>query len=157
MGKKGAAAGGGGKGKGKGGGSGGGGGAEDGKLATCNFVKARHILCEKQGKINDAYKELRDGWLDDGSKVPGPKFGEVRRRLPPLVATSSFAPSAALLSRCALREVSPCVAWGPLLTAWCRCWASLLVCDSSVGGCLGDLCSRLAVLGSLRSPLPRLP
>ncbi|OSX68841.1 hypothetical protein BU14_2184s0002 [Porphyra umbilicalis] len=76
MGKKGAAAGGGGKGKGKGGGSGGGG-ADDGKLATCNFVKARHILCEKQGKINDAYKELRDGWLDDGSKVPGPKFGEI--------------------------------------------------------------------------------
>jgi len=105
MGKKGAAAGGGGKGKGKGGGSGGGG-ADDGKLATCNFVKARHILCEKQGKINDAYKELRDGWLDDGSKVPGPKFGEVRRRLPPLVATSAYACSAVLLSRCTLREVS---------------------------------------------------
>ncbi|GAB0493328.1 hypothetical protein MMPV_004608 [Pyropia vietnamensis] len=94
MGKKGAAssggkgaakggdkAAGGGKGKAKGGASGGavggGGGGGDGKLSTCNFVKARHILCEKQGKINDAYRELREGWLDDGNKVPGPKFGDI--------------------------------------------------------------------------------
>ncbi|CAL5444871.1 unnamed protein product [Camellia sinensis] len=27
-------------------------------LGTCTYVKARHILCEKQGKINEAYKKL---------------------------------------------------------------------------------------------------
>ncbi|URD98916.1 Peptidyl-prolyl cis-trans isomerase [Musa troglodytarum] len=30
---------------------------------------ARHILCEKQGKINEAYKKLQDGWLSNGDKV----------------------------------------------------------------------------------------
>ncbi|KAI7986562.1 hypothetical protein LOK49_LG14G00651 [Camellia lanceoleosa] len=27
-------------------------------LGTYTYVKARHILCEKQGKINEAYKKL---------------------------------------------------------------------------------------------------
>ncbi|XP_020255550.1 peptidyl-prolyl cis-trans isomerase NIMA-interacting 4 [Asparagus officinalis] len=37
-------------------------------LGTCTYVKARHILCEKQGKINEAYKKLQDGWLSNGEK-----------------------------------------------------------------------------------------
>ncbi|CAI5535025.1 unnamed protein product [Closterium sp. Naga37s-1] len=37
----------------------------------------RHILCEKQGKINEAYKKLQEGWLDAGDKVPPAKFGEI--------------------------------------------------------------------------------
>ncbi|KAL0683246.1 hypothetical protein Bca4012_050094 [Brassica carinata] len=32
--------------------------AADG-LGTCTYVKARHVLCEKQGKINKAYKRLQ--------------------------------------------------------------------------------------------------
>ncbi|MCO5555153.1 hypothetical protein L7F22_008696 [Adiantum nelumboides] len=59
------------KGKGKGGKS-----AVDG-LGTCTYVKARHILCEKQGKINEAYKKLQDGWLDNGDKVPPAEFAKV--------------------------------------------------------------------------------
>lgn len=41
---------------------------------------ARHILCEKHGKIMEAYKKLQDGWLDAGDKVPPAKFGEVWTR-----------------------------------------------------------------------------
>ncbi|CAH9057247.1 unnamed protein product [Cuscuta epithymum] len=52
------------------------GGKGDG-LGTCTHVKARHILCEKQGKINEAYKKLQDGWLDDGNKVPPAEFAKV--------------------------------------------------------------------------------
>ncbi|CAM6099380.1 unnamed protein product [Calypogeia fissa] len=63
----------GGKGKGKGGG---GGGKADG-LGTCTYVKARHILAEKQGKINEAYKKLQDGWLDNGDKVPPAEFAKI--------------------------------------------------------------------------------
>ncbi|GMQ10735.1 hypothetical protein CsSME_00053621 [Camellia sinensis var. sinensis] len=33
-------------------------GAKTDGLGTCIYVKARHILCEKQGKINEAYKKL---------------------------------------------------------------------------------------------------
>ncbi|KAG5046387.1 hypothetical protein JHK86_015793 [Glycine max] len=58
------------KGKGKGGKGG------DG-LGTCTYVKARHILCEKQGKINEAYKKLQDGWLGNGDKVPPAEFAKV--------------------------------------------------------------------------------
>ncbi|KAK9996113.1 hypothetical protein SO802_020799 [Lithocarpus litseifolius] len=58
------------KGKGKGGK------AADG-LGTCTYVKARHILCEKQGKINEAYKKLQDGWLSNGDKVPPAEFAKV--------------------------------------------------------------------------------
>lgn len=42
-----------------------------------NFDSARHILCEKQGKINEAYKKLQDGWLSNGDKVPPAEFAKV--------------------------------------------------------------------------------
>ncbi|PKU74767.1 Peptidyl-prolyl cis-trans isomerase Pin1 [Dendrobium catenatum] len=58
------------KGKGKGGKSG-----DD--LGTCTYVKARHILCEKQGQINEAYKKLQEGWLSNGDKVPPAEFAKV--------------------------------------------------------------------------------
>uniref|UniRef100_K3ZYB8 peptidylprolyl isomerase n=1 Tax=Setaria italica TaxID=4555 RepID=K3ZYB8_SETIT len=74
------------KGKGKAGSSGGddaggkGGKGKGGKsadgLGTCTYVKARHVLCEKQGKINEAYKKLQDGWLDSGDKVPPAEFAK---------------------------------------------------------------------------------
>lgn len=38
---------------------------------------ARHVLCEKQGKINEAYKKLQDGWLSNGDKVPPAEFAKV--------------------------------------------------------------------------------
>ncbi|KAF3962614.1 hypothetical protein CMV_012883 [Castanea mollissima] len=57
-------------------GKGKGGKAADG-LGTCTYVKARHILCEKQGKINEAYKKLQDGWLSNGDKVPPAEFAKV--------------------------------------------------------------------------------
>merc|ERR1711915_465698 len=72
--------------KGKGKASGGGGSDEKGKgksgkaadgLGTCTYVKARHILCEKQGKVNEAYKKLQDGWLSNGDKVPPAEFAKV--------------------------------------------------------------------------------
>jgi NIMA-interacting peptidyl-prolyl cis-trans isomerase 4 len=44
-------------------------------------VAARHVLCEKQGKINEAYKKLQDGWLDNGDKVPPAEFAKVIDRL----------------------------------------------------------------------------
>ncbi|XP_022156307.1 peptidyl-prolyl cis-trans isomerase NIMA-interacting 4 isoform X3 [Momordica charantia] len=50
--------------------------AADG-LGTCTYVKARHILCEKQGKITEAYKKLQDGWLSNGDKVPPPEFAKL--------------------------------------------------------------------------------
>eukprot|EP00271_Cylindrocystis_brebissonii_P020050 TRINITY_DN6472_c0_g1_i2.p1 TRINITY_DN6472_c0_g1~~TRINITY_DN6472_c0_g1_i2.p1 ORF type:complete len:135 (+),score=30.65 TRINITY_DN6472_c0_g1_i2:242-646(+) len=67
------------KGKGKAASDDGGKGGKGGKgeLGTCTFVKARHILCEKQGKINDAYKKMQEQWLDQGDKVPPAKFGEI--------------------------------------------------------------------------------
>ncbi|KAF7838484.1 peptidyl-prolyl cis-trans isomerase NIMA-interacting 4 [Senna tora] len=46
-------------------------------LGTCTYVKARHILCEKQGKINEAYKKLQDGWLSNGDKVPPAEFAKI--------------------------------------------------------------------------------
>ncbi|WVZ64935.1 hypothetical protein U9M48_014378 [Paspalum notatum var. saurae] len=57
------------------GGKGKGGKSADG-LGTCTYVKARHVLCEKQSKINDAYKKLQDGWLDNGDKVPPAEFAK---------------------------------------------------------------------------------
>ncbi|KAE8666873.1 putative ADP-ribosylation factor GTPase-activating protein AGD6 [Hibiscus syriacus] len=45
-------------------------------IGTCTYVKARHILCEKQGKINEAYKKLQDGWLSNDDKVPPTKFAK---------------------------------------------------------------------------------
>ncbi|GLJ50357.1 hypothetical protein SUGI_1073020 [Cryptomeria japonica] len=72
-------------GKGKGKQASSGGGEEKGKgkgakadgLGTCTYVKARHILCEKQGKMNEAYKKLQDGWLSNGDKVPPAEFAKV--------------------------------------------------------------------------------
>lgn len=91
MGKDAKAKEGGGKGKGKAAAGGGGGGDEGGSkgkgksgkggasdgLGTCTYVKARHILCEKQGKINEAYKKLQDGWLGNGDKVPPAEFAKL--------------------------------------------------------------------------------
>lgn len=89
MGKKGGAAsggkGGGGKdaGKGKAGASGSkgqkGGGKGTGKdnMKTCNFVKARHILCEKYGKISEAHDELKEQC--PGKVIPA-KFGELAKK-----------------------------------------------------------------------------
>ena len=37
---------------------------------------ARHVLCQKQGKINEAYKKLQDGWLSNGDKVPLAEFAK---------------------------------------------------------------------------------
>lgn len=63
--------------KGKGGGAKGGkGGAKD-DLKNCNHVKARHILCEKYGKINDAYEDLKEQY--PGKIAPG-KFGELAKK-----------------------------------------------------------------------------
>ncbi|CAL9083280.1 unnamed protein product [Musa textilis] len=53
-------------------------------LGTCTYVKARHILCEKQGKINEAYKKLQDGWLSNGDKVPPAEFAKARSLFFPL-------------------------------------------------------------------------
>ncbi|KAH0773517.1 hypothetical protein KY290_010654 [Solanum tuberosum] len=46
-------------------------------LGTCTYVKARHVLCEKQSKINEAYKILQEGWLNNGDKVPPAEFAKV--------------------------------------------------------------------------------
>ncbi|WRX21875.1 hypothetical protein QQP08_014362 [Theobroma cacao] len=46
-------------------------------LGTCTYVQARHILCEKQGKINEAYKKLEDGWLSNGDNVPPAEFAKI--------------------------------------------------------------------------------
>lgn len=43
------------------------------------IVVARHVLCEKQGKINEAYKKLQDGWLSNGDKVPPAEFAKVNQ------------------------------------------------------------------------------
>eukprot|EP00177_Eucheuma_denticulatum_P000957 GFKZ01001736.1.p1 GENE.GFKZ01001736.1~~GFKZ01001736.1.p1 ORF type:complete len:144 (-),score=31.31 GFKZ01001736.1:893-1324(-) len=79
-GAKGGAKGGGGKdaGKGKAGASGskGGKGGKD-DMKTCNHVKARHILCEKYGKINEAYEELKEAYP---GKIPPGKFGELAKK-----------------------------------------------------------------------------
>eukprot|EP00244_Chara_vulgaris_P009800 TRINITY_DN4299_c0_g1_i3.p2 TRINITY_DN4299_c0_g1~~TRINITY_DN4299_c0_g1_i3.p2 ORF type:complete len:140 (+),score=33.44 TRINITY_DN4299_c0_g1_i3:404-823(+) len=46
-------------------------------LKTCTYVKCRHILCEKQGKIMEAYKKLDEGFLSNGDKVPPAEFGKL--------------------------------------------------------------------------------
>ena len=50
-------------------------------MYCCPVFAARHVLCEKQGKINDAYKKLQEGWLDNGDKVPPAEFAKVIGRL----------------------------------------------------------------------------
>lgn len=66
-------------GKGKAGASNAKGGKAGGKddMKTCNHVKARHILCEKYGKICEAYDELKE--LYPG-KIPPGKFGELAKK-----------------------------------------------------------------------------
>ena len=48
-----------------------------GDMKTCNHVKARHILCEKYSKINEAYEEITTQYP---SKVPPGKFGEIAKK-----------------------------------------------------------------------------
>lgn len=43
------------------------------KLKTCNFVKARHILCEKQSKIEEVYNKLTES---HGSNPPASEFAK---------------------------------------------------------------------------------
>ncbi|KAJ6357306.1 hypothetical protein OIU78_005212 [Salix suchowensis] len=67
--------------------------ASDG-LGTCTYVKGlrahtlgiklcglmfylQDILCEKQGKVNEAYQKLQDGWLSNGDKVPPAEFAKL--------------------------------------------------------------------------------
>lgn len=83
MGKKGGASAPGGKGSGKGnagkGASSSGKGGKGGKdaMKTCNHVKARHILCEKYGRINEAYEDLKEQYP---GKIPPSKFGEFAKK-----------------------------------------------------------------------------
>ena len=34
-------------------------------------------MCEKKGNMDEAYKKLQEGWLDQGSKVPPAEFGKL--------------------------------------------------------------------------------
>eukprot|EP00831_Metopus_contortus_P039579 TRINITY_DN3100_c0_g1_i3.p2 TRINITY_DN3100_c0_g1~~TRINITY_DN3100_c0_g1_i3.p2 ORF type:complete len:151 (+),score=37.99 TRINITY_DN3100_c0_g1_i3:203-655(+) len=43
-------------------------------LKTCNFVKARHILCEKQSKALEAFNKLKEA---HGMKPPAAEFAKV--------------------------------------------------------------------------------
>ncbi|KAJ8461207.1 hypothetical protein OPV22_034133 [Ensete ventricosum] len=52
-------------------------GSKDGLMCSEINGIARHILCEKQGKINEAYKKLQHGWLSNGDKVPPAEFAKV--------------------------------------------------------------------------------
>lgn len=65
------------------------------------FCTARHILCEKQGKINDAYKKLQDGWLNNGDKVPPAEFAKV----------FPFFFSRLLIDFCSFCFLNPCFAY----------------------------------------------
>lgn len=46
-------------------------------MKTCNHVKARHILCEKYSKINEAYEDLKEQYP---GKIPPGKFGELAKK-----------------------------------------------------------------------------
>ena len=46
----------------------------DDKLKTCNFVKARHILCSKQGQIEEIFKNLNEA---HGSCPPTQEFAKL--------------------------------------------------------------------------------
>jgi NIMA-interacting peptidyl-prolyl cis-trans isomerase 4 len=60
------------------------------------FISLRHILCEKQGKVNEAYQKLQDGWLRNGDKVPPAEFAEVN--LPPIAFSLKTLVSESLLN-----------------------------------------------------------
>lgn len=47
------------------------------ELKTCNHVKARHILCEKYGKINECFEALKEEYP---GKIPPGKFGEFAKK-----------------------------------------------------------------------------
>ncbi|PWA78457.1 peptidyl-prolyl cis-trans isomerase NIMA-interacting 4 [Artemisia annua] len=49
---------------------------EDDMMNSIEYVVARHILCEKQGKINEPYKKLQDGWLSNGDEVLPAEFAK---------------------------------------------------------------------------------
>jgi hypothetical protein len=49
-------------------------GGSDDKLKTCNFVKARHILCEKLSQIEEIYNTLNDQY---GKCPPASEFGKL--------------------------------------------------------------------------------
>ena len=44
------------------------------KLKTCNFVKARHILCSKLSQIEEIYKNLNETY---GTCPPASEFGKL--------------------------------------------------------------------------------
>jgi hypothetical protein len=48
---------------------------KQGRLKTCNQVKARHILCEKMSKIQEAYDQL---YTTHGDHPPAQEFSRVR-------------------------------------------------------------------------------
>uniref|UniRef100_A0A6N2NBC9 Peptidyl-prolyl cis-trans isomerase n=1 Tax=Salix viminalis TaxID=40686 RepID=A0A6N2NBC9_SALVM len=41
------------------------------------LMSKQDILCEKQGKVNEAYQKLQDGWLSNGDKVPPAEFAKL--------------------------------------------------------------------------------
>ncbi|KAF9624833.1 hypothetical protein IFM89_014218 [Coptis chinensis] len=41
----------------------------------------RHILCRETRKINEAYKKLQDGWLNNGDKVPPAEFAKLAQNI----------------------------------------------------------------------------
>ena len=49
------------------------GGNKDQKLKTCNFVKARHILCSKQSQIEEIFNKLNEEF---GMNPPASEFGK---------------------------------------------------------------------------------
>ena len=44
-----------------------------GKLGTCNYLKARHILCEKFSHIDEIYKALTEEY---GNRPPSSEFAK---------------------------------------------------------------------------------
>jgi hypothetical protein len=61
------------KGKAKGGGDD----DDESPSGTCNQVKVRHILCEKQSKVLEALKEITGYTKEDGTQVEPVKFNQV--------------------------------------------------------------------------------
>eukprot|EP00700_Malawimonas_jakobiformis_P001913 EC722756.1.p1 GENE.EC722756.1~~EC722756.1.p1 ORF type:complete len:128 (+),score=28.18 EC722756.1:43-426(+) len=53
---------------------------KSGKLSACNHVKARHILCEKQGKIMEAYAVLQEQFISQDKKVDPSVFGQLAEK-----------------------------------------------------------------------------
>ena len=47
---------------------------QDDKLKTCNFVKARHILCEKLSQIEEIYQKLTNEY---GKNPPVSEFSKL--------------------------------------------------------------------------------